>query len=76
MMTVIEFKNKWQLTYWQLAGVLGLSECTCKAYCFSPNAVKRLEPPESVLLHIQHLDELWTLKGRKPGEKMAFKLCA
>jgi hypothetical protein len=50
------FRDTWQLTNWQTASLLGLSERTIVAYCASVNSVSRRNPSLVVqrLTFIQH----------------------
>ena len=68
-MSVIEFKNKWQLTSSEVSIVLGLAEYTCRQYTFSPASSSYRPTPPWVQMHMRALDELWSLKGYLPGNK-------
>lgn len=54
--TVIEFKEKYNLTYAELAVALGKSEQTVKSYCFDKSSKNKRTPPPSVLVQIKTVD--------------------
>ena len=60
----IDFKNKWGLTYFQLASLLGYeSDYTVKSWNFSGK--RRRNPQGIVLIACGLLDEKWEKEGRQ-----------
>ena len=63
--TVIEFKEKYNLTYADLAVALGKSEQTVKSYCFDKSSKNKRTPPPSVLVQIKTVDRFWSTTGTR-----------
>ena len=64
-----EFLDKWRVTHEVLAVSLGASERAVRYWTASSRA-KRKNPTAIVLTSILLLDQLWTLQGKKPGQKL------
>lgn len=62
---VIEFKEKYNLTYAELAVTLGKSEQTVKSYCFDKSSKNRRTPPPSVLVQLKTVDRYWSTTGKR-----------
>ncbi len=58
-----ELKNKYHLTYTQLATALGKSELHCKSWGLSPTYPPNRLPPLAVRLQCLALDRLWEKEG-------------
>lgn len=63
--SVIEFKEKYNLTYAELAVTLGKSKQTVKSYCFHESSRNRRTPPPSVLVQLKTVDRFWTTTGKR-----------
>jgi len=62
---ILGFKEKYNLTYAELAVTLGKSEQTVKSYCFHESSKNRRVPPPSVLVQLKTVDKFWTATGKR-----------
>ena len=60
----IEFKKKWQLTYQQLASVLGY-ESDYTVRCWGMKGKLKRNPQNVVRVACELLDEKWASQGKK-----------
>ena len=58
-----KLKDKYHLTYTQLAVALGKSEQHCKSWGFRPTSPRYRIPPLAVRLQCLALDRLWEKEG-------------
>lgn len=65
-----QFLDKWRITHEVLAVSLGASERAVGYWTASPQAKTRKNPTAIVLTSILLLDQLWTVQGKKPGQKL------
>lgn len=66
-MTPYELREKWKLKNHQLIDLLGKEYQTIKSYMAGENTTSHRNPPKSVMLLCEFLDNQWGREGLPPS---------